>query len=213
MKKLTYLLSALAFAAAIAVGTQAARAQTPMGNPNGVQLETSPSMDRDEVLVQMTALHTQQTDLLSEVMRNEYMDSSDLTASRDAVMRNAADISQLVNAEFGQLPQQVFEKYWNENRTLFLNYANGIQQADQAMQGDALVGLHRNIIEASAMIAAETNLPQERVDAALRAHVNNLRGVIESYAQGNYEASYSEQMMAQEQIAQVARTMTDALMR
>lgn len=210
MKIYTYLLSALAFVAAVLASTHVVRAQALMVSPTESMMRSSEALDRDDTLVQMTALHTQQTDLLSEAMRNEYMDTSDLSASRQAVMQNAAEISQLVNSQFGQMPQDVFDKYWNETMTLFMNYANGLQQGDNAMQSDALIGLHRNIIEASAMISEETDLPQDTVDSALRTHVNYLRGVIEAYANGNYEESFTQQMMAQEQIAQVAQTITDA---
>lgn len=214
MKKVTYALSALAFVCAIVIGAQTARAQsavTPLPSLTPSEM-TQGSMSQSDVLVQMISSHVQHTDLLAESMRKQYSDTADQNASTQALREVSQQISDLIATEFGAQTQEVFNSYWTESMNQFLRYSEGLQNNDESMQNEALVGIHRNIIQASEMIAEETNIPRETVDDVLRQHVNYLRGSIEAYANGDYEQSYTYQLRAQRQIAMIAQIMTDALL-
>ncbi len=214
MKNLTYAISAIAFVFALVFNAQTTRAQsavTPV--PSITQGEvTEGSMNKSDVLVEMISLHVQNTDLLAEGMRNQYSASPEQNASIQAVMTNSQQISELIAAQFGSQTQDVFNSYWTETMNQFVRYTQGLRENDEMMQSEALVGIHRNIIQASELIAEETNLPRETVDDVLRQHVNLMRGVIESYANGDYEQSYANQIRAQQQISMIAQLVTDALM-
>lgn len=213
MKKIMYALSALAFIAAIAINAQTTRAQSTMPVPSVSQSSmSSEPMNKSDVLVQMIALHVQNTDLLAEEMRNQYSESPTTDASKQALQANGQQISDLVGSQFGSQTQDVFNSYWTETMNQFIMYTQGLKENDETMQNEALVGIHRNILQASEMIAEETNLPRQAVDDVLRQHVNMMRGVIESYANEDYSQSYTYQMRAQKQIAMIAQTVTDALL-
>lgn len=210
-KKISYVISAIAFVIALSIGPQATRAQSPGVEPTVTITEgMQPSMEKEEILVQITALHTQHTDLLSEAMRNYYSEAPEREASRQALVSNGQQISQLINVQFGSEAQELFDNYWNESVSQLLNYTDAIKQDNEQAQGAALTGLHRNIIQASQLIAEDTNIPQETIDLVLRNHINALRGVIESYDRGQYADSYAQQIIAQQQITVIAKTITDA---
>ena len=119
----------------------------------------------------------------------------DFEAIAGALDRNSVELAEAIASVYGEEAGQKFldgKLLWRDHIGFFVDYTVGLAEKDKAAQKKAVGNLKGYIEAFSAFLAQATELPQDALRQAISEHVNQLKGQIDAYAEGDYEGAYDE---------------------
>ena len=111
-----------------------------------------------------------------------------------ALDRNSVELADAIGSVYGDEAREEFlngKSKWRDHIKFFVNYTVGLANNDKAMQREAVQDLQGYIGSFSGFLAQATGLPAETVEESITEHVNQLKGQIDAYANGNYAKAYA----------------------
>ncbi|WP_010529380.1 hypothetical protein [Lentibacillus jeotgali] len=146
-------------------------------------------------------LRTKLGKLLSEhagiaaiAMQNGIEGAPDFEASTNALSSNTEDLSSAIASVYGDEAGQAFNNMWSEHIGYFVDYVNATAEEDEEAKQEALDNLQMYKEDFSAFIEEATggNVEASAMAEGLQAHVNQLIGAFDSYANGSYDEAFNQ---------------------
>jgi hypothetical protein len=110
-------------------------------------------------------------------------------AAAKALDRNSVALSKSIAAVYGKPAGNAFlngKFQWRDHIRFFVAYTVATAKKDKAGQSRAVANLTRYTVEHGKLLAGATGLPVKAVQNDLLAHVLQLKGQLDLYAQGKY---------------------------
>ncbi len=121
------------------------------------------------------------------------MGEKDFKPIAAALDRNSVELADAIGSVYGAKARKEFldgKLKWRAHIGFFVDYTVGLAKKDKAMQQKAVGNLKGYIESFSSFLATATELPQPAVRQSITEHVNQLKGQIDAYAQGDYARAY-----------------------
>ncbi len=123
------------------------------------------------------------------------MGEKDFDAIAGALDQNSVELADAIGSVYGEEAGRKFldgKLLWRDHIGFFVDYTVGLAEKDKAAQKKAVGDLGGYVEGFSAFLAQATELPQDALRQATKEHVNQLKGQIDAYSNGDYEQAYDE---------------------
>ena len=162
-------------------------------NPDEFPTEraTQPAVDLRVTLDRLLGEHAMLAVFATQKGLTGKKDFETIAGALDA---NSVDLSEAVASVYGNQAGQKFldgKLLWRDHIRFFVDYTVGLAKKDTAAQKKAVGDLGGYIEAFSAFLADATGLPQDALRESITEHVNQLKGQIDAYANGNYDEAYA----------------------
>lgn len=110
-------------------------------------------------------------------------------ASAKTLDRNSVALSKSITAVYGKAAGKAFldgKFQWRAHIGFFVDYTVALAKKDKAGQNKAVANLTRYTVEHGKLLGGATGLPPKAVQNDLRAHVLELKGQLDAYANKEY---------------------------
>ena len=143
-----------------------------------------------------------------------YDGDEDFKAIAAALDENSVDLADAIGSVYGPEAREEFlngKLKWRAHIGFFVDYTVALAKKDEAGQKKAVGNLKGYIESFSAFLAEATGLPNDAVRKSITQHVNQLKGQIDAYAQGDYERAYRLQREAYAHMFMTGDTLAGAI--
>ena len=144
------------------------------------------------------------------------MGEKDFEAIAGALDQNSVDLGEAIASVYGDEAGQKFldgKLLWRDHVGFFVDYTVGLATDDKAAQKKAVGNLGGYIEAFSAFLAQATELPQDAVRESITEHVGQLKGQIDAYSKGNYDAAYGDVRAAYAHMFMTGDTLAGAIVK
>lgn len=160
----------------------------------GRQFAFSPAIDLRVTLDQLLGEHTQ---LAALAMRAALTDAPDLPAAVAALNENSDELQAAIASIYGEAAGAAFATHWGGHTEHYLDYVTATRDDDQAGRQAALADLSDYQSDFTAFLAdANPFLSADDFESLVGEHTDHLVAQADSYADGDYAASYAIQREA-----------------
>lgn len=167
-----------------------------------------------DLRVMLNSLEAQHVDLASAATRAGFDGDPSFKASAAALDQNSRDLSAAVASVYGEEAGNKFYEIWNSHIGFFVDYTVAAKQGDTAGMEKAVENLNGYVAAVSDFLGEATGLPKDAVASLVSEHVTLLKKAVDEHGAGNYEASYTAQQEAREQITtKIADTLSGAIIK
>ncbi|MGH2382186.1 MAG: copper amine oxidase [Candidatus Limnocylindria bacterium] len=162
---------------------------------SGNSLAWSPAVD---LQIALDLLLSEHAIVAIEAMRNGFSGAADFEASANALAANTDDLTAAIESVYGADAGAAFRTQWEAHIGFFVDYTvalAGDNEAGQQAALDELAG-YREDFAAFLDGATDGNAPAGPVSDALQAHVDQLIGALNAFAEGDFEGAYAAEREA-----------------
>ncbi len=186
--------------------------ETGTGHAMDVSTE-SPAADLRVTLDRLLGEHT----LLAIVATQKGFDGDeDFEAIAAALDRNSVELADAIGSVYGDEAHKEFldgDLKWRAHIGFFVDYTVGLAENDKAAQKKAVGNLKGYIESFSAFLAQAAELPQDALRQSITEHVNQLKGQIDAYSQGDHERAYDQLRDAYAHMFMTGDTLADGIVK
>jgi hypothetical protein len=212
------LLSILALSvAAVASGALTPRG-TGHGSTSGMQMPMSHSRTASPKAVQLrialNQLLGEHAILAIQATQRGLVGGKDFDAVAKQLDRNSVAISKAIGSVYGPAAAKQFldgKNLWRAHIRYFVDYTVATAKHDKAGQKTAVANLMAYIQAQASFFAKATGLPKQALVDDLTAHVLQLKGQLDAFAQGNYAQAYTLTNAAYEHMGMTADLLASAI--
>lgn len=190
--------------------SQAAQSQQATATDATPRIDTKAA----DLRVLINSLQKQHVDLASSAVRNGFDGDPDFGASAAELDKNSVALSKAVGSVYGAEAEKQFLEIWRSHIGFFVDYTVAAKAGDKVKMEQAVANLNGYVDAiANFFSKANPNLPKEAVAQLVTEHVMHLKGAVDTYGAGNYEASYVKQTDAYNQIGNIADAISGAIVK
>jgi hypothetical protein len=207
---------------ALAVAAVASGALTPKGDSHGsmsgMHMTTSRSSAASPRAVQLrialNQLLGEHAILAIQATQRGLVGGKDFNAVAKTLDQNSVAISKAIGSVYGPAAANEFlngKNLWRAHINDFVDYTVATAKHDKAAQKKAVAKLTAYIQTQAAFFAKATGLPKQELVNDLTAHVLQLKGQLDAFAQGHYAQAYALTNGAYEHMGMTADLLAGAI--
>ena len=160
------------------------------GDTAGAVAAKSPAADLRVTLDRLLGEHAM---LAMFATQKGFSGDPDFKQIARALDRNSVELADAIGSVYGEEAGEEFlngGSKWRDHIRFFVEYTVALAKKDKAGQKKAVDALNGYVASTSSFLAQATGLPQPALEKAITAHVLQLKGQIDAYAQGDYRRAY-----------------------
>ena len=175
----------------------------------GRRFAFSPATDLRIRLDTLLGEHTQMATL---AMRAALADAPDLPAAKAALGENSDELQAAIGSIYGDDAGAAFAEHWRHHTSLYLDYVEATRDGDEAGRQAALEQLTTYQSNFTAFLSdANPFLHESEFRSLVQEHTDFLVSQADSYADGDFAASYATQREAWAQIGELSAGLAEAI--
>jgi hypothetical protein len=175
----------------------------------GRRFAFSPAIDLRITLDTLLGEHTQ---LATLAMRAALADAPDLSAAKAALGENSDELQAAIASIYGHDAGAAFADHWRHHTSLYLDYVEATRDNDEAGRQAALDQLTTYQSNFTAFLSdANPFLHAADFRSLVQQHTDFLVSQADSYADGDFAASYATQREAWAQIGELSAGLAEAI--
>ena len=155
---------------------------------------TNPDTPAVDLRSDMNFLFSEHAALAVTAMQKGGAGAEDFGAAAGILNQNTQELSDEIEAVYGEEAGQQFEDMWSEHIGYFVDYVEATGAEDEAAQQEALDNLDSYRMEFSKFMEEATGgeLQSDALAEGLQMHVNQLIGAFDSYTMEEYDMAYED---------------------
>lgn len=167
-----------------------------------------------DLRVTLNSLEAQHVDLAAAATRAGFDGDPSFEASAMALDQNSRQLAEAIESVYGEEAGARFYEIWNSHIGFFVDYTVAAKAGDTAGMEKAVQNLNGYVEAISDLLGGATGLPKDAVASLVSEHVALLKKAVDEHGAGNYEASYTAQQEARDQITnEIADTLSGAIIK
>ena len=182
-----------AVAAFAAVATNDSAAVDSSARPHAHTSQAASTTSGADLRVTLNRLFGEHALLAINATQRGLTGDKELGATAKALDRNSVELANAIGSVYGKAARDKFlngKFMWRDHINFFVQYTVAKAKGNEAGQRKAVANLKGYIGAFSVFLADATGLPLAAVRTSITHHVMQLKGQLDAYAAGRYDASF-----------------------